>query len=69
MPDYIVQNEYGSFCTACGSHLSIEEEDWGVCDACDGEGFERDDDYEPATPQDHTPPELKAVLADALARK
>lgn len=35
------------------------------CDWCNGTGFA---DPESVTPQDHTPPKLKAVLADALAK-
>ena len=73
----IVRTEHGSFCASCQSLLSIEEEDFGVCDACggDGIGYEDDDYYnygndpECVTPQDTTPPELKAVLAEALARR
>ena len=40
---YFVHNQYGSFCTACGEHMSLEEEDWGVCDCCGGDGFPEDD--------------------------
>lgn len=57
-PAPIVSTAHGSFCAACQSLLSIEEEDFGVCDACDGEGIGGDDDdFEPETPQDHTPAE------------
>lgn len=68
MTNIIVHTEHGAFCAVCQSLLSIEEEDFGVCDACDGEGIGGDDDDGPDTPQDHTPPELKAVLAEALAK-
>lgn len=70
----IIRTEHGAFCAACQSLLSIEEEDFGVCDACDGEGIGGDDDCEYGddpecvTPQDTTPPELKAVLGEALAK-
>lgn len=68
MSNVIVRTEHGAFCAVCQSLLSIEEEDFGVCDACDGEGIGGDDDdFEPETPRDHTPPELRAVLAAALA--
>lgn len=68
---YIVRNQYGAFCSICQSQLSIEEDDWDVCDACGGEGFDNDRfDGEPecVTPQDRTPLELKQVLGDALAK-
>jgi hypothetical protein len=70
---YITRNEYGAFCSACGSHLGIEEDDWDTCDACGGEGFDIEgdddmDDDEPDTPQFSTPPELTAVLGEALAK-
>ena len=41
---YIIRNEFGAFCAVCRSHLSHEEDDWGVCDACDGEGIGGDDE-------------------------
>lgn len=48
MVNSIVHTEHGAFCAVCQSLLSIEEEDFGVCDACDGEGIgcdeEEDDD-------------------------
>lgn len=73
-PAPIVHTEHGSFCAACQSLLSMEEEDFGVCDACDGDGIGSDDedyydgDPECVTPQDTAPPELKAVLGEALAK-
>lgn len=43
----IVHTQHGAFCSVCQSLLSIEEEDFGVCDACDGDGIGGDDeDYE-----------------------
>jgi len=42
----IIHNDHGAFCAACQSPLSIEEEDFGVCDACDGEGIGGDDEDE-----------------------
>ena len=76
---YIVRNQHGAFCSVCQSQLSLEEDDWDTCDACGGEGIGDQDDYDPfdeefqgesdcVTPQDRTPPELKEVLADALAK-
>lgn len=35
----IIRNQHGAFCAACQSPLSIEEEDFEACDACDGEGL------------------------------
>lgn len=35
----IIRNQHGAFCSACQSHLSIEEEDFETCDACDGDGI------------------------------
>lgn len=43
----IVHTAHGAFCAACQSLLSIEEEDFGVCDACGGDGLgceDEDDD-------------------------
>lgn len=40
----IVHTAHGAFCATCQSPLSLEEKDFGVCDACDGEGLEGDDD-------------------------
>lgn len=42
----IIRNQYGAFWAACQSHLSMEEEDFGQCDACDGEGLGGDDEDE-----------------------
>jgi len=42
--EYVIRTAHGAFCAACQSLLSMEEEDWGVCDACDGEGIGGDDD-------------------------
>jgi hypothetical protein len=53
MTNSIIRTEHGAFCAACQSLLSIEEEDFGVCDACDGEGIggdAEDDDYELLNP-------------------
>jgi DnaJ-class molecular chaperone len=44
MSNTIVRTEHGAFCAACQSLLSTEEEDFGVCDACDGEGIGCDED-------------------------
>lgn len=46
LSNVIVTTAHGSFCAVCQSLLSIEEEDFGVCDACDGEGIGGDDDFE-----------------------
>lgn len=40
----IVHTQHGAFCAMCQSALSLEEEDFGVCDACDGEGLGGDDE-------------------------
>lgn len=44
MSNVIIQTQHGAFCAVCQSLLSMEEEDFGVCDACDGEGIGGDDD-------------------------
>ena len=36
---YIARNQFGAFCTACGSSLSPDEDDWNECDTCGGEGI------------------------------
>ena len=58
--NYIVTTEHGSFCSVCQSLLSMEEEDFGVCDACDGEGIGYEDEEEcefnPATKCDRLGP-------------
>lgn len=41
---YIIQNQYGAFCSVCQSPLGFEEDEWDECDACGGEGIEGDDD-------------------------
>lgn len=43
---YVIHNRYGSYCSVCQSVLSQEEADFEVCDACDGEGFDGDDNFD-----------------------
>lgn len=43
----IIRNQYGAFCAACQSQLSLEEDDWDECDACGGEGLGEDDEDMP----------------------
>jgi Zn finger protein HypA/HybF involved in hydrogenase expression len=40
----VIETEHGWFCSVCQSQLSLEESDFGVCDACGGEGIGDDDD-------------------------
>lgn len=39
----IVRTQYGAFCPACQSLLSVEEEDFETCDACGGDGIGTDE--------------------------
>lgn len=54
-------------CDACAGHGVVGNIlDSRECDWCNGTGYA---DRECVTPQDHTPPELKAVLAEALVNR
>lgn len=52
---HIVRNEFGAFCTSCGSHLGIEEDDWDECDACGGDGIGDEDEWSPFDEADDKP--------------
>lgn len=45
---YIIRNQFGAFCSVCQSPLGFEEDDWDECDACGGEGLDRDDGWDEA---------------------
>ncbi|MBN8243285.1 hypothetical protein JF546_09710 [Nitratireductor aquimarinus] len=43
---YVIHAQYGSYCSACQSPLSMEEADFECCDACGGEGIGNDEDLD-----------------------
>lgn len=43
---YVIHNRYGSYCAVCQVVLSQEEADFEVCNACGGEGFGGEDDFD-----------------------
>jgi hypothetical protein len=59
---YLIGNQYGVFCSACGEQVGIEEIDWDCCDTCGGAGFGEEDDedyydYDPPHSPDSTAPD------------